>query len=39
MFDDAKLAAAGRDRIEHLRQDEAVDDVAGDFDLLGEDIG
>ena len=33
---DAKLAAAGRDRIEHLGQDEAVDDVAGDLDFFDE---
>ena len=31
---DAKLAAAGRDRVQHLGQDEAVDDMAGDFDLF-----
>ena len=34
MLLDAKRAAAGRDRVEHLGQDQAVDDVAGDFDLF-----
>ena len=33
---DAKRAAAGRDRVEHLGQDQAVDDVAGDFDLFDD---
>ena len=35
---DAKRAAAGRDRVEHLRQNEAVDDMAGDFDLFDDGI-
>ena len=31
---DPKRAAAGRDQVENLRQNEAVDDVAVDFDVL-----
>ena len=33
---DAKLPAAGRDRIQHLRQDQAVDDVPGNLDFLDD---
>jgi hypothetical protein len=35
---DAELAAVGGDRVEHLGQNEAVDDMAGDFDLFDDGI-
>lgn len=35
-IENAKLPPAGHDRIEYFGQDQAVDNVAGDFHLLGE---
>ena len=35
---DPKLAAGGGDRVEHFRQDQAVDDVAADFDVFDDGI-
>jgi hypothetical protein len=35
---DAELAAVGGDCVEHLRQNEAIYDMAGDFDLFDDGI-
>ena len=37
-LDDAKRPAAGHDRIQNLRQNQAVDNVAGDFHFLDEGV-